>query len=312
VVAAALTGLYGTTSDPDSTTVAAARRLISHPDAVVRSLAADVLAGTHDPGDLPALVCAFRRAGADSIPDAALSALAALHALAELSETVRDRLGKDFIDSTPRPSEFLLRRWAAEHWPDLARRWEPLLPVGTGRDPAYYQSLARRFLWDPKQAYPRVLIVTGRADSIVVELFGPDAPVTVDHFLGLVQRRFFDGRHWHRVVPNFVVQDGDPRGDGWGGPGPAIRDEINPQRYDAFVVGMALSGPDTGGSQWFITLSPQPHLDGTYTVFGRVVSGIPALLRITQGDPITSIRLLGPHRVQLGRQTNGRPSGGNY
>ena len=97
------------------------------------------------------------------------------------------------------------------------------------------------------------------------------------------------GSTWHRVVPNFVVQDGDPRGDGWGGPGFALRDEVNPARYETGTVGMALSGPDTGGSQFFITHSPQPHLDGTYTVFGRVVSGLAALDAIGQGARIRSI-----------------------
>jgi len=118
---------------------------------------------------------------------------------------------------------------------------------------------------------------------------GPDAPLTVDNFLRLVARRFFDRNRWHRVVPNFVVQDGDPRGDGFGGPGGAIRDELNRNRYDGPVLGMALSGPDTGMSQWFINLSAQPHLDGTYTVFGRVVNGAATLTRITQGDVIRTI-----------------------
>ena len=92
------------------------------------------------------------------------------------------------------------------------------------------------------------------------------------------------------MVPNFVVQDGDPRGDGFGGPGGAIRDEINMNRYDGPMLGMALSGPDTGASQWFINLSAQPHLDGTYTIFGRVLGGTAGLVRITQGDLIKAIR----------------------
>src|SRR6266487_725736 len=110
-------------------------------------------------------------------------------------------------------------------------------------------------------------------------------------FLGLVERRFFDGTRWHRVVPNFVVQDGDPRGDGWGGPGAGfvLRDEINPVRYDVGTVGMALSGPNTGGSQYFITHSAQPHLDGIYTIFGRVVGGVDVLNAIGMGDRIRSI-----------------------
>ena len=93
-------------------------------------------------------------------------------------------------------------------------------------------------------------------------------------FVSLARRGFFNGLAWHRVVPNFVVQDGDPRGDGEGGPGYTIRDELNQRPYLRGTVGMALDGPDTGGSQFFITHSPQPHLDGRYTVFGRVVSGM--------------------------------------
>jgi cyclophilin family peptidyl-prolyl cis-trans isomerase len=104
-----------------------------------------------------------------------------------------------------------------------------------------------------------------------------------------VDQRFFDGHRWHRVVPNFVVQDGDPRGDGWGSPGFVLRDEVNPVRYQAGTVGIALSGPDTGGSQFFIAHSAQPHLDGVYTVFGTVVAGTSVLAAIAQGDHIRSI-----------------------
>ena len=122
-----------------------------------------------------------------------------------------------------------------------------------------------------------------------MELVPAEAPLTVAAFLSLVERHYFDGSRWHRVVPNFVVQDGDPRGDGWGGPGFALRDEANPVRYATGSVGMALSGADTGGSQFFITHSPQPHLDGVYTVFGRVVAGFDVLTTIAQGDDIRSI-----------------------
>ena len=107
----------------------------------------------------------------------------------------------------------------------------------------------------------------------------------------LARSGYFRGTRFHRVVPNFVAQDGDPRDDGNGGPGYAIRDEMNRRRYDRGAVGMALSGPDTGGSQYFITHSPQPHLDGHYTVFGRVVNGFDVLDRIVQGDLITSITI---------------------
>jgi cyclophilin family peptidyl-prolyl cis-trans isomerase len=93
------------------------------------------------------------------------------------------------------------------------------------------------------------------------------------------------------VVPGFVAQDGDPRGDGNGGPGYAIRDELNRRRYARGAVGMALSGPDTGGSQYFLTLSPQPHLDGHYTVFARVVGGLEVMDALVQGDRIIEVEV---------------------
>ena len=152
-----------------------------------------------------------------------------------------------------------------------------------------YQALIRQYVLPPQGTpAPRATIETDRG-TLVVTLYGADAPITVANFLRLVDRRYFDGSRWHRVVPNFVIQDGDPRGDGNGGPGTVIRDEINRWRYDRGVLGMALSGPDTGGSQFFLTLSPQPHLDGRYTVFGKLVSGFDALDRIVQGDRIRRI-----------------------
>jgi cyclophilin family peptidyl-prolyl cis-trans isomerase len=131
-------------------------------------------------------------------------------------------------------------------------------------------------------------IVTVRG-PIRLELFGADAPITVWNFLSLARSGYYRNTRFHRVVPNFVAQDGDPRDDGNGGPGYAIRDEMNRNRYERGAVGMALSGPDTGGSQYFITHSPQPHLDGHYTVFGRVVRGFDVLDRIVQGDQITKV-----------------------
>jgi len=124
---------------------------------------------------------------------------------------------------------------------------------------------------------------------IRLELFGTDAPITVWNFLSLARSGYYRNTRFHRVVPTFVAQDGDPRDDGNGGPGYAIRDEMNRNRYERGAVGMALSGPDTGGSQYFITHSPQPHLDGHYTVFGRVIRGFDVLDRIVQGDQITKV-----------------------
>ncbi|MEW6320723.1 MAG: HEAT repeat domain-containing protein [Acidobacteriota bacterium] len=127
--------------------------------------------------------------------------------------------------------------------------------------------------------------------EVQIELAVLDAPRTVASFIELARKRFFNGLPLHRVVPNFVVQDGDPRGDGEGGPGYTLRDEINQRPYLRGTVGMALDWADTGGSQFFITLAPQPHLDGRYTVFGQVSQGLDVLDRLRAGDVIRSIRV---------------------
>ncbi len=112
---------------------------------------------------------------------------------------------------------------------------------------------------------------------------------TAGNFAQLARRSFYDGLTWHRVVPDFVVQGGDPRGDGSGGPGYTIPCEIGEQRYVRGAVGMALSGKDTGGSQFFITLSAQPHLEGKYTIFGLVQSGMEVADQLVEGDHIESV-----------------------
>jgi cyclophilin family peptidyl-prolyl cis-trans isomerase len=132
-------------------------------------------------------------------------------------------------------------------------------------------------------------VVTTSKGSFTIELLPEAAPLTVDNFVQLAQREYFRNITFHRVVPNFVIQGGDPRGDGNGGPGYSIRCEINQVLYDRAAVGMALSGKDTGGSQWFVTHAPQPHLDGGYTVFGRVVMGMDVVDKIVRGDVIQSI-----------------------
>ena len=131
-------------------------------------------------------------------------------------------------------------------------------------------------------------IRTSRGE-VLLRLYPDEAPVTVWNFVRLAEDGYYDGLSIHRVVPDFVVQDGDPRGDGTGGPGWSIPDEINPLRYDEGMLGMALSGPDTGGSQWFVTLSPQPHLDGTYTIFGEVTDGLGLLRTVQPGDRIERV-----------------------
>ena len=292
VVAAGLQTWAGRSSGADAALVAAARPLITHRDAAVRSVAADAVSRAADAQDLTPLSAAFRRTGRDSFPDAALAALGGILAIRRASPEARARVDQEFVPSAPRPADYVVRRWADENWPELALRWGPASPIATGRSAEDYRDLIRRYLLAPDSvARPRLTIDTDQRGPVEVELMGPEAPMTVANFVRLVERRFFDGNRWHRVVPNFVVQDGDPRGDGFGGPGGAIRDELNRHRYEGPMLGMALSGPDTGSSQWFINLSPQPHLDGTYTIFGRVTDGMANLARITQGDVIRTIRL---------------------
>jgi cyclophilin family peptidyl-prolyl cis-trans isomerase len=127
--------------------------------------------------------------------------------------------------------------------------------------------------------------------TIQFELAVIDAPRTVANFIALVRKGYFNGVALHRVVPDFVVQDGDPRGDGEGGPGYTIRDELSERPYLRGTVGMALDWADTGGSQFFITHSPQPHLDARYTVFGQVVAGMEVVDRLSQWDTIIRIRV---------------------
>jgi cyclophilin family peptidyl-prolyl cis-trans isomerase/HEAT repeat protein len=275
----------------DEALLPSARKLLSHADAAVRSAAADIVGRAQDPADITSLVAAFRLAARDSFPDAALSVLAALDTIAAKDPGTAHRVEQEFLNAVPRPQSYLLRQWAESAWPEAAERWGPAFPVETGRTLEDYRELARRYVVGTEPTrFPHVFIETEQRSVIELELFGPDAPLTVANFLLLVDRHFFDGNSWHRVVPNFVIQDGDRRGDGSGGSPGIIRDEINRRRYGSNVMGMALSGPDTGSSQWFITHSPQPHLDGTYTVFGRVVSGNGALKRISQGDRINTIR----------------------
>jgi HEAT repeat protein/cyclophilin family peptidyl-prolyl cis-trans isomerase len=290
VVAHALQSLKDAVPAGDSTLMARARALLSYGDPAVRSVAADVLADAPDPGDVDRLIAAYRQGANDPFDDARLSAIGALAAIADASAAGRLQVVNRFVTATPRPDDYLVRRLAAERMAEAADVWGGGGTIATGKTDADYREIVRRYLLPALQGQPnpQVAIETDRG-TLTLELLPSSAPLTVAAFLALVDRHYFDGQRWHRVVPGFVVQAGDPRGDGWGGPGTVLRDEINPVRYGSGIVGLALSGPDTGGSQFFITLSAQPHLDGTYPVFGRVTAGQSILPLITQGDRIRSI-----------------------
>ncbi len=159
-------------------------------------------------------------------------------------------------------------------------------------DADYRRALAR------KNGTVRAVFTTQKG-AFTIDLLPEDAPLTVDNFVKLARSGYFNGLEVHRVVPNFVIQDGDPLGNGSGGPGWSIRCEINMVPYGRGAVGMALSGKDTGGSQWFVTHSPQPHLDGGYTVFGKVnETGMKVVDKIVRGDKILNVRIVGGARTR--------------
>lgn len=273
---------------PDTATVWA-RQLITHRDAVVRAIAANRLGAAANPDDIDRLVSGYQLAERDSISDARIAIVGALGRIAERGFTERVAVEDGFLARVPPSPDYLVRRAAGELFPEAARRWGPSSPIETGRGLEDYRDITRRFVAPGSKGTETLVFDTDRG-RLIMDLFARDAPLTVSGLLQLVDQRAFDNLLWHRVVPGFVVQTGDPRGDGFGGPGYATRDEVNPHRYFRGTVGVALSGPDTGGSQLFVTLGPQPHLDGTYTVVGRVISGMEVIDLTTQGDRIRTVR----------------------
>jgi peptidyl-prolyl cis-trans isomerase B (cyclophilin B) len=142
---------------------------------------------------------------------------------------------------------------------------------------------------DPAKQY-QATIATDRGD-IVLELSPQHAPKTVNNFVFLARQGFYDGITFHRVISDFMIQGGDPTGSGRGGPGYKFEDETrnNPLKHAKGVISMANAGPNTNGSQFFITHSPQPHLDGKHTVFGKVIQGQDVVDSIRQGDKMNKV-----------------------
>ena len=142
---------------------------------------------------------------------------------------------------------------------------------------------------DTNKTY-KVTLQTNRGD-INLELYPEHAPKTVNNFVFLAQEGFYDGVSFHRVINNFMIQGGDPTGSGSGGPGYKFEDETsgNPLRHDTGVISMANAGPNTNGSQFFITHSPQPHLNGKHTVFGKVIDSQDVVNAIRQGDKMIKV-----------------------
>ncbi|MBI4590067.1 MAG: peptidylprolyl isomerase [Candidatus Rokubacteria bacterium] len=143
-----------------------------------------------------------------------------------------------------------------------------------------------------KKVKQTAVITLEKGGEIRIEFFPDDAPKTVENFVTLAKKGFYDGLAFHRVVPGFVVQGGDPKGDGTGGPGYKIKAEFNKQKHVRGSVAMARAqDPDSAGSQFYITFGPQLQLDGQYTVFGRVVAGMELVDKIKVGDKMKSVRI---------------------
>jgi len=250
-------------------------------DIGIRASAARNLGTLRPAGGAAVLRDAYRAWLADQNTDAREAALDAVarYGAAEAGETVKAALA-DPDWAMRLHAATLLRSLDPSVESTMAIRPVPAKPIAPYDSP----ELA-------KPAYsPHAFIETAKG-TIEIELTVLDAPQTVQNFVSLARKGFFNGLQIHRVVPNFVVQDGDPRGDGSGGPGYSIRDELNDRPYLRGTVGMALSAPDTGGSQFFITQSPQPHLDAKYTAFGHVVNGMDVVDRLQQLDVIDRIRI---------------------
>jgi cyclophilin family peptidyl-prolyl cis-trans isomerase/HEAT repeat protein len=238
--------------------------------------------------------------------------LAILSALVKLDKNEAIGSLKTALDAP----DYLVRRHAVQlvKQNDLTKEFPDAdAKVGTVKphNPASGSRLGQIFYTDAdyaravgrKNGQSRAVLTTEKG-VFTIEFFPEDAPLAVDNFIRLAKSGYFDGLTVHRVVPNFVMQDGDPRGDGNGGPGWQIRCEINQIPYERGAVGMALSGKDTGGSQWFVTHSPQPHLDGGYTVFGRVnESDMKIVDKIARGDKILTVKIIEGNVSRKGAKT---------
>ena len=257
-------------------------------DVIVRATAAEMLGDAGDGAErvTSALDAAYKAARTDKMNDARV-------AIVEAASKLNHPMTLQVLGNETRDADYVVRLKAMELFRLGSRDVSPpkvdLGKVNTGHDKKYWRSVAEL---SESLKNPVALVHTKKGD-IRIELYAQDAPMTVDNFIKLARSGFYNGLEWVRVVPNFVIQGGDPRGDQNGGPGYQIRDEINLRPFGVGTVGMALSGKDTGGSQFFITHSPQPHLDGGYTVFGQVVDGMNVVNSIARGDKIERVDIIG-------------------
>ncbi len=262
------------------------KRSLEHPDFAVRAAAAEGLVAQKAGGLTPALVAAYQRGRGDADLDARMAAAAGLAGQkdAPAREALREAARSDPARVVRERASRALAGLGDTSPPDPGR--EP------GRPDLDYR--LAQLPYDPVSGValfsPRAFVHT-KHGKIEILLDVIETPITTGSFVDLARRGFYDGLTFHRVEPFFVVQGGCPRGDGSGGPGYTLRSEVSGRPYGRGAVGLALSGKDTGGSQFFITLSPQPHLDGSYPLFGTVVAGMEVAEKIRPGDVIERVEI---------------------
>jgi HEAT repeat protein/cyclophilin family peptidyl-prolyl cis-trans isomerase len=249
-------------------------------DFVVRATAAELVGDGKPDGGVERLTAAYARGESDAAYAARGAALGALakYASPDAKAVLHKALADKAWPVRTRAAELLRGLGEADAAPEI--------PAPLRQPPSFFDSPA---LLHPTFS-PHVFIETHQG-TIELELNLVEAPMTSQAFVELARAGFFNGMKMHRVVPNFVIQAGDPRGDGEGGPEFTLMDELSPLPYARGTLGMALDWRDTGGSQFFITVSPQPHLDAKYTVFGKVVRGDDLLDRFSQWDVIDRVRI---------------------
>ena len=238
-------------------------RYLRSQDPLVQALGADILAEHGAPRDLADLVNVLGGEEPEEVLRASLAAITSLSG-GEISPALRARL-QPYASHSALRVQVLLDKLGISGAPEKSST--------------------------PSPASPSMAHVQTTRGMFIIELRSDWAPLAVANFKDLAISGFFDGQRVHRVVPGFVTQTGCPRGDGWGGPGHTIPDELTRVPFERGAVGMARAEPHSGGSQWFVTHSAQPHLAGQYTQFGRVVQGRHVPERLTIGDKILRVQI---------------------
>jgi cyclophilin family peptidyl-prolyl cis-trans isomerase/HEAT repeat protein len=263
--------------------------LVDSKDFAVRATAIDALGKTKDRKYLPLIIKTYE---ASQNPTEIEGRVTILDTLSEFhsSETLR------IYEEALQDAEYTIRQHAIDGLKKLVGT--KYYREGQSKDPEDFLHLSGKLPARVQASYPKDFGSTQQPFEVTmklekgdvrIRLLAEEAPVLAENFRKLAERGVYNGLRIHRVVPNFVIQGGDPRGDGWGGAGEVIHDQINMLTYKRGMVGMPIAGKDTGGSQFFITHSRQPHLDGNYTIFGEVISGMDIVDQTEVGDKIISV-----------------------